>query len=235
MSRGPVLVVAAALAAAAVFLTGPAGPAGAADAAVPAGAAVHSARKPSDAQVARSGLLRLSDFPTGWKQSKHADPRPSGIAACKAAETANAKARKYKAQSPDFSQSAASTAQNTVYVFPKESQAIAYLQNYKGTTAGTCLQQRTQKAVKGIPGATTQVQALDLSSALQSGSLDDAVGYGVGIGIPASPPAQLDLVFVATRIGRSVALFSTENQDSVLPETDDLINASLSRLKAALG
>jgi hypothetical protein len=227
MSRGPVPVLAAALAALAVLLATPA-------TAPAAGAAVPSARKPSDAQIARSGLLRLSDFPTGWKRSKHADPEPSGIASCKAAESANAKAKKYKAQSPDFSASSTTSAQNTVYVFPKESQAAAYLQNYKGTVAGTCLQQRTQKAVKGVPGASTQVQALDLSSALQNGALDDAVGYGVGIGIPANPPAQLDLVFVATRIGRSVALFSTENQDSVLPETDDLINASLSRLKAAL-
>jgi hypothetical protein len=200
-----------------------------------AGAAVAGAAKPSDAQIARAGLLRRSDFSPGWKLSRHADPKPSGIKSCKVAEQANAKAKKYKAQSPDFSQSSTTSAQNTVYVFPKESQAVAYLENYRGADAGTCLQQRTRKALKKVPGASAQVQELDLSTALQNGFVDDAVGYGAGVSIPANPPAQLDLVFVATRIGRSVALFSTENEGSVLPETDDLINASLSRLKAALG
>jgi hypothetical protein len=224
MSRPPILV-AAALAALAAFLAAPAGV---------AGAAVPAAGKASDAQIARNGLLRLSDFSPGWKQSKHSDPKPSGLASCKSAQAANAKAKRYKAQSPDFSQSATTSAQNTVYVFPKESLAAAYLQNYKGALAATCLQQRTQKALKGVPGATAQVQPLDLSSALQNGLLDDAVGYGAAVTIPSNPPAQLDLVFIATRIGRGVALFSTENEGSVLPETDDLINASLSRLKIGL-
>ena len=197
---------------------------------------VPATGKSSDAAIARAGLLRLSDFPSGWKQTRHKDSKPTGLASCKGTEQVTANNKKYRAQSPDFNQGATMYAENSVYVFPKESQATAFLEPYQAAAAGTCLQQGTQRALKKIKGATVQVQPLDLSSALQSGTVDDAVGYEVLATVPGSTqPAQLYLVAIATRIGRSVAGFTTENQGEPLAETTSLINASLTRLTQALG
>jgi hypothetical protein len=203
--------------------------------AAPASAA-PAARKRSDTAIAEQGVLRLSDFPAGWQQSRHKDSRPSGIAACKATEGANAKAKRYRAQSPDFSKGDTTVAGNTVYVFPKVAQATAYLKPYQAAAAQACLRQAGQKALKKSAGATVQVQALDLSSAIQGSAFDDAVGYVVLLTIPGQPDAtKLFVVPIAIRIGRSVTMFTTENAGEPLPETDSLLTASLTRLARALG
>jgi hypothetical protein len=205
-----------------------------------AGASTVSAKgakatKPRDSAIAKAALLTLADFPAGWTQSKHKDAKPSGLASCKATEGVVAKNKKYRAESPDFQQGDTSIAQNTVLVFPKASQATAYLKPYQLAAAGKCLQQGTQKALRKISGVTVQVQQLDLSSALQGGNIDDAVGYELLATIPQQgTPLQLVLVAIAVRVGRGVAGFTTQNSAAPLTETDSLINASLGRLKAAL-
>src|SRR5690348_14019339 len=97
--------------------------------------AAPSAKKPTDAAIARQGVLRLSDFPTGWQQKKHKDSKPSGVAACKPTEAVVARNKQYRAQSPDFTQGDAASAENSVYVFPREAQAIAYLKPYQAAGA----------------------------------------------------------------------------------------------------
>jgi hypothetical protein len=202
-----------------------------------AGAAGPIAKKPSDAQIAKQGVLRLSDFPAGWKQSKHQQSKPTGIAACKPTELVEARNKQYRAQSPDFAQGDLTTAENSVYVFPKPARAIAYLKPFQAAAAGACLQQGTEKAVKKVSGATVQVQPLDLSSALQGGTIDDAVGYEILATLPQSgaAPVQLVLVAVAVRLGRAVVGYTFEEQGQPLSEIDTLINASLTRLQTALG
>jgi hypothetical protein len=193
------------------------------------------AAKPSDSAIAKSAVLTLSDFPAGWTQTKHKDAKPTGLASCKATESIVAKNKRYRTESPDFQQGDTSIAQNTVLVFPKASQATAYLKPYQAPSAGKCLQQGTQKLLRKISGVTVQVQPLDLSSALQGGNIDAAVGYELLATIPQqTTPLQLVLVAIAVRIGRGIAGFTTQNSAAPLPETDTLINASLSRLKAAL-
>ncbi len=205
-----------------------------------AGAATTAANaakgaKPSDSAIAKAAALTLADFPAGWTQSKHKDAKPSGLASCKATEQIVAKNKKYRAVSPDFQQGDTSVVQNTVLVFPKASQAVAYLKPYQLAGAGKCLQQGTQKLLRKISGATVQIQQLDLSSALQGGTIDDAVGYELLATVPQQPtPLQLVLVAIAVRIGRGVAGFTTQNSATPLAETDTLINACVSRLKAAL-
>ena len=203
--------------------------------AVPAGAGAAKAKKPSDLSIAKQAVLTIADFPAGWTQSKHTEAKPSGLASCKATEGVVAKNKKYRAQSPDFQQGDTALAQNTVLVFPKASQATAYLKPYQQTNTAKCLQQGTVKALRKFPGVTVQVQQLDLSSALQAGTIDDAVGYELLAAIPQQgTTVKLFLVAIAVRTGRGVAGFTTQNADAPLPDTDTLINASLSRLKQAL-
>jgi hypothetical protein len=196
----------------------------------------YAADKNSDSAIAKAGLLQSTDFPAGWTQAKHKDPTPTGIASCKAIEQVQARGKKYRAQSADFGRGQDDLALNAVYVYPTAAQAKAYLRPFEATNAPTCLEQRVRKAVKNVPGATVQVQKLDLSSALQSGTIDDAVGYGFAVGAPDQngTPQQLDLVGIVVRIGRAAVNFSTQSNGQVLPETDALINASLSRLEQAL-
>jgi hypothetical protein len=201
--------------------------------AVPAAAA----GKASDSSIAKQGVLRITDFPSGWTQSAHKDSKPTGLPSCKGTEQASAKNKKYRAQSPDFAQGDTASAYNAVYVFPKPAQAIAYLRPFQATATTKCLQQGTAKALRKVKGATVQVQQLDLSSAIKAGTIDDAVGYEVLVTVPqqGQQPVPLYLVAVAVRIGRSVTGFTTQNANEVLPDTDNLINASLGRLKTALG
>lgn len=201
-----------------------------------AGAATTAAKKPSDSSIAKQGVLKLSDFPSGWTQSKHQESKPSGVSACKGTDQANAKNRKYKAQSPDFAHGDLTAAENSVYVFPKAAQAIAYLKPYQATSAGTCLQQGVAKAVQKVAGAKVQVQQLDLSTALKAGTLDDAVGYEILATLPQSggSPVQVVFVVVAVRMGRAVVGYQFEDQNQPLSEIDTLIDATLTRLKAAL-
>ena len=191
----------------------------------------------SDRSIAKQGVLQITDFPSGWTQSRHKDSKPTGLASCKGTEQATAKNKKYRAQSPDFSQGDTTSAYNIVYVFPKPAQAVAYLRPYQATVTAKCLQQSTEKALRKVKGATVEVQELDLSSQVKAGTVDDAVGYGVLVTVPqqGQQPVKLYLVAVAVRMGRSVAGFTTQNAGDVLPETDTLINASLGRLKTALG
>jgi hypothetical protein len=196
------------------------------------------AAKPSDAAIARQGLLRLSDFTsTGWTQSKHKASKPSGISACKGTEQVQARNKKYSVQSPDFANGDVTSAQNSVSVFPKPAQAVAYLKPYQAPAARTCLQQGAEKALKKVSGATVETQELDLSSALQGGTVDDAVGFEIVATVPTSgsTPVQIVFVVVGVRIGRAVAGFRFEDQGQPLSEIDSLISASLTRLATALG
>ena len=195
--------------------------------------AAPSAKKPSDAAIAKQGVLRLSDFPAGWQQKKHKDSKPSGIAACKGTEAVVARNKRYRAQSPDFSQGDLASAENSVYVFPREAQAIAFLKPYQAAVAATCLQKGTEKALKKA-SPTVQVVPLDVRSAIPGA--DDGVGYLVKVTVPGqTQPTQLFLAAVAVRIGRSVTGFTTADQGQPLNETDSLISASLNRLGEALG
>jgi hypothetical protein len=223
MSRRPVLLVAVVLATL-----------GTAIAAAPAAPA---ASQPSDAQIAKAGLLRLSDFPAGWKQSAHKDSKPTGIASCKPTEAATKRNKKYGAQAPDFSDSGTSFAHNTVYVFPKPAQAQGYLKAYQADSAPICLQKSVEKAFAKEKGTEVQVQPLDLSSQLQAGTVDDAVGYELLARVPQSGanPVDVYLVAVAVRTGRGVAGYTFQAQGQPPTEIDSVIDASLTRLQQGLG
>jgi hypothetical protein len=201
----------------------------------PAAAAAGSGSK-GDAAAAKQGVLRISDFPAGWSQSRHQESKSSGVASCRATDRMIARSKKYRAQSPDFSQGDTSRVENTVYVFPKPAKATAYLRPFQAAAAQRCIQQGTEKALRKFPGTTVQVGKLDLTSALASGQVDDAVGYEGLATVPQQGGAvKLYVLAVAVRMGRAVVGFTIQSQDQVLPETDTLIDASLSRLQAALG
>src|SRR5581483_8310097 len=202
---------------------------------LPAAGAARAVAHPTDAEIARQGLLRRSDFSSAWKQRPHHDAKPSGIAECKDTERARASGKRYRAQSPDFSRGGTTYAQNSVFVFPKETGAVSFLARFEDASAGTCFRKGTQRALRKVSGATVDIERLDLSSAMQNGLIDDVVGYGIVATVPQRPqPAQLYVVVIAVRIGRSVSAFTIQSPDQVLPETDTLVDAALTRLRKAL-
>ncbi len=204
--------------------------------AVSAAPAVAKSSAKHDKKIARQGLLTIDDFSTGdWTSSPYKSSK-TGLAECKAIEKASDKNKKYKTDSPDFTDSSTGArAQNTIFMFPKAAQASAFLKTYKSAQAIPCLQATIKKALKGTPGADAAVAPIDLSSAIQPGVIDEALGYAVRVTITDGGSTQVQwLDIIALRSGRTFDGFTTQNADEQLPIIQDLIGASIGRLSQAL-
>ena len=115
------------------------------------------------------------------------------------------------------------------------------MKSYKAAQAVPCLQASIKKSLSKALGATAAaatdvaVAPIDLSSTIQPGVIDDAVGYAVKVTLPADQGGQVVWFdVVAFRSGHAFDGFNTQNTGEQLPEIQNLVGASVGRLAAAL-
>jgi hypothetical protein len=188
----------------------------------------------ADRAIAKTGLLKIGDFPDGWDSEPHEESGPSGLKACRAIEAGVEKNKKYRSSSPDFA-GGEDFAQNSVYVFPTTKQAKAFLARYKGS-AEDCLRAITESSVEGDPDAEVTVETLDVSAPIERDIVDDGVGIKVTISapVPGGLPLELVITAVAFRVGRGFNGFTFQSTTEPLPIASDLIDAAMARLTDAL-
>jgi hypothetical protein len=186
----------------------------------------------SDKEIAKEGLLTLSDFPSGWTQSPHKDTQPSKLPACKATEAVVKQFKKYRTASPDFAQGRTTKAQNTIYAFPGVKQAKTFLKPYLGTGVTDCFEARIKKE---IPDATVEVQKIPSSSIPSSDLADESFGFEVTLKSPGDSAANtLYFDALAYRVDRFFVGYTFQNLGDRLPDAPDLVAASLQRLVQAI-
>jgi hypothetical protein len=199
-------------------------------------------------QVARAGVLRGSDFPTGWKQSPRnssaesgLDRRAAKIAACKPYLAFTRAAKKNpRATSPDFDLDQAHV-NNSVSVFPSVARAAAAMKTFGAAKLPKCLDtifsseftaqlRKTPKVAKQLESVKVDIGRLD---GVQIG--DDAVAYEgtVDVGLKDGTVTTIGLAVIAVRVDDAVAGYSYSADTDISSALQPAIVTSVSRLRAA--
>jgi hypothetical protein len=206
---------------------------------VPAAGAASSAA--TDKQIATTGVLVTSDFPTTYSDSPRdpsADRRTqklaSTIAACKKLVAFMQATDRYpEAKSDDFDQGQTSI-DNTVTVFPTAAKAKAAVDAYAATGVPACFKQLVGKVAQRAGGkAVAQIKKVDDVTAG-----DQAIAYEGPVQITESDGSTAAQGFgnLVIRVGRGVLVYSY-NHDANTAITDDLkaaVSSSGGRLQQAL-
>jgi hypothetical protein len=210
--------------------------------------AAPAAATSSDQQLAKAGVLQLSDFPAGWKQGARGpdsdaqvDAQAAKLASCRPFRTFTAENRKHpRAKSADFDLGQASV-DNTVSVFPSTAKAVAAMTTFRDAKLPTCLQQlfnavftkqlRKDKTVaKQLKSITTDVGlAKDVSIG------DDAVVYQgtVDVALKNGTTQTVGLGFLTVRVGTALSGYSYTSDTDISAALQPAIVSSVTRLQRA--
>lgn len=201
-------------------------------------AAVAAAVKVSkkDKAILAAGVVQAGDVPAGWTSS-----RPSGsgtvdipgVATCRSIKAATVAARRApNATSPQFKDPmAVNLADDQVYAFKSVRAARSYLAGYTSSDAPNCLQMVFARPF-GPPGV--QVQGTPTVSGLTDlqGVGDQNAGYEIVVNLTSQDQTfalYWDLVYA--RVGRAVVHFVFNNAGARLPQSTDIMNAVIDRVK----
>jgi hypothetical protein len=193
--------------------------------AAPAGAKTDPTK---DKVTAQEAVLKISDFPSGWKDTGSQETPDFSTSSCSKLKSAESSAKKYAAKSDKF-ESATGFADNTVYVFPTAAAAKSYMKPY-ATNGKQCLIDSLAKQVKG---AKVVVDVIDKSGMVDATKADDGLIFRVTVTQGSTTTIAIQ---AGVRIGRAFAGFSFQDSTNrTLPEGEDLVVASVDRLTSALG
>jgi len=159
-----------------------------------------AAPPPSDAQIARRGLLTRGDFPKDWKLNTSADDRLR----CKST-TAAKKAASATARGKAFASGPNTEAQSTAYVYKSTKVAKRHLNQLGGKATVDCVVHALESAFTEAGGFTVGKIA---TSALDLGDVGDE-HLATRITVPISGKGVDATVFidiVVVRAGRAYAL-----------------------------
>jgi hypothetical protein len=202
----------------------------------------------SDQQLAKAGVLQLSDFPSGWKQGARSpasdaqvDAQAAKIASCRPFRAFTAENRKHpRAKSPDFDFGQASVT-NTVSVFPSTAKAVAAMTTFRDDKLPTCLRElfnavftkqlhKDKTVAKQLASITTDVGlAKDVSIG------DDAVVYQgtVDVKLKDGTTQTVGLGFLTVRVGTALSGYSYTSDTDISAALQPAIVTSVSRLQRA--
>jgi hypothetical protein len=202
----------------------------------------------TDKQLARAGVLVLSDFPAGWTTSARAktpdaelDAAATKIATCKPF-IAFGKANKMnpRAKSPNFDQSQ-SNVTNTVSVYPSDTKAESAIRTFSDQRMPDCLQklfntvyeQQLRKDPKTKAQVTSATTSIGAVPDVRIG--DEAVAYQgtVDVGLKDGTTQTIGIGFAATRVGKAVAGFSWTSDTDISATLQPAIVTSVKRLQDA--
>ncbi len=201
--------------------------------------AAHAATtgQPSDAQIAKQGVLVASDFPSGWTQKKASS---SSDAATEKVASKIADCKQYivfekalknlpRAKSPDFDFQTSSIS-NTADVFKNAKSATAAMNVFGSAKTESCINKLFSKLV-----TTKDVTVAGRIKPVQLNVGDQSIGYAGPITVtPKGGPAQtFGVSLFAIRTGRGVNAynyFADSDQSSVLTAA---VDSSMTRFQAA--
>jgi hypothetical protein len=201
-----------------------------------------------DQQRAKVGVLRLTDFPTGWKQSARGagsdakvDAAAAKIKRCTTfVEFAARNKKNPRAESPNFDLGQANVT-NTVSVYPTVTRAEGAIGLFRDAKLPRCLEQlfdavtraelQKDKSVrKQLKSVTTDVGRV---TGIRIG--DDAVVYQgtVVVGLKNGTSQTFGLGFVTVRVGTALAGFAYTADQDISAALQPAIVASVTRLQRA--
>jgi len=192
----------------------------------------------NDAQIAKQGSLVVSDFPSGWTQTKASSSSDrateqvaSKIPDCKQYIVFEKALKNLpRAESPDFDLQNSSIS-NTADVFKNAKSATVAMHVFGSSKTESCINKLFSKLV-----TTKDVTVAGQIKPIQLNVGDQSIGYAGPITVtPHGAPAQTFGVSVfAIRTGRGVNAynyFADSDQSSVLSA---VVNTSMTRFHAAL-
>ena len=209
---------------------------------LPAGATVRTAGARSDSAIVTAGLLTISDFPPGWKESPSSSSSSSidfskyGKACARLQGDVNKveKLRTAHGTSNDFQQDDAQEINNSVSVYRTAAGTSAALALLKRPAVVPCLARAVAAAAKKAePAGVTNSTTFARLSVPEVG--DDSIGYEIAL--TASGQGQTATVYVdfqLVRVGRAGLTFSFQGPDtSVLSSYQPLVQSVVQRVRTA--
>ena len=198
--------------------------------------------------VAQAGVLRLSDFPTGWKQSRRAsssdkelDALAAEIASCKpflAFGRANKKNPRVKSPNFDLHQAHVT---NAVSVYPSAAKATVAMRSFTDARLPDCFKQLFSAEFKAQLVKDKQVARQLRSVKVNIGRLDgvqignEAAAYKgtVDVGLKDGTVTSIGVAFIAVRVDGAIAGYSYTADTDISAALQPAIVSSISRLQDA--
>lgn len=212
------------------------------------GAAASGATRSDAKQVAQAGVLRISDFPTGWSQTARAsssddelDASAAKIARCRQfVAFSKANKKNPRAKSPAFEQGQANV-DNTVSVYPSVAKATAAMRTYADADLPVCLDKLFSAEFKAQLSKQPKVAKQLRSVKLDIGRLDgvqigdEAVAYEgtAAVGLKDGTVTTIGLAVIAVRVDDAISGYSYTADTDISAALQPAIVASVSRLRAA--
>jgi hypothetical protein len=211
-------------------------------------AANATSRKPSDKEVARAGVLVLSDFPDAWTQSKRSDSSDDELDAAATKIKAcvpflafsKANKRNPRATSPNFDHEH-SNVTNAVSVYPSTAKAVAAMRVFADARLPKCLERlfsgvfnaqlaKKKSLAKQIRSVTTHIAPVD---GVRIG--DQAVVYQgtVDVALKNGTSQRIGLGVLTVRVGDALAGYSYTADADISAALQPAIVASVDRLQTA--
>jgi hypothetical protein len=202
-----------------------------------------------DRRIARAGVLRLDDFPAGWKQSprvsttdKERDAAAAKIASCRPfLAFSTATRRNPRAQSPNFDLQQSNVI-NTVSVFPSTAAATAAMRKFARPGVPACLDRlyrsvfeiRLAKEPKVANKLVSVKVAMKRLAGIEIG--DEVVAYDgrAAVGLKDGTVQTIGLGAVTVRVGNALASYLYSADADISTALQPAIVASVSRLLAAV-
>jgi hypothetical protein len=202
-----------------------------------------------DRQHAEAGVLRLTDFPTGWKQTARGagsdakvDAEAAKIKRCKTfAELAARNKKNPRAESPNFDLGQANVT-NTVSVYPTVARAEAAVGLFRDAKLPRCLEQLfdavTRAELQKDSSVGKQLKSVTTDVGRETGIRigDDAVVYQgtVDVGLKDGTSRTFGLGFVTVRVGTALVGFAYTADTDISAALQPAIVASVTRLQRAV-
>lgn len=201
-------------------------------------------------RITKAGVLRLSDFGPGWRQTP-ADDNYQEVLDLASDEPECKTYLKIKREShslprrvsPTFTQGDSRSLENTIIVYPSEARAERALRLYQSPSVANCLRQIYPKLLanalgKSSPSAAAQLDSIDVDLGPQSVSPrgDETASYSVTITIRLKSGLQdrAKIEAQTVRSGRAISDFTIRNDEGEFPLGDDvanMIDTSLARIE----
>jgi hypothetical protein len=204
----------------------------------------------SDQELARAGVLRLSDFPAGWKESRRGstddaaiDAQAAKISSCQRfAAFIKANKQNPRATSLSFDQ-ANSNVTNAVSVFPSTEKAHAAMATFADARVPKCFEQlftavfraqltKTKSLAKQLASVKTHIGLLN---GVHIG--DQAIVYqgAVNVALKDGTTQTVGLGVISVRVGATLAGYSYTSDVDVSTALQPAIVASVVRVQNAHG
>ncbi len=209
----------------------------------------------------RAGLLRASDFPTGWRDvgstsssnnARETKRIAKGIADCREfVEQSDVEDRRTKVESNDFENAAeaavdrdqASTSSNEVVAYRSTAESKTAYDGFAGSSTTSCFQQlfdqllQQQMDAAAAPGQPTPTLTTSVDRLGVPAAGDATTAYQVVVTIEAGTVRrQLAFVVQLVRVDKYVVSYSgTFYQAQADQFGENLVARSIGRLESALG